>query len=129
MDILNDLVYLLSTYRYPFVFFATILQGPTVMLASGFLLRLGNFTFLPLYLILILGDFVADMLWYWIGYSWAEPFLRRFGYAFGVTHKAFDHMKGIFRRHDTTILFVSKITMGFGFALATLMAAGATRVP
>ena len=38
-------------------------------------------------------------------------------------------MEGVFRRHDTKILFISKITMGFGFAIATIMAAGASKVP
>lgn len=75
------------------------------------------------------ADFVGDILWYWVGYKVAEPFLRRFGHIFGIDHKVFERIEGVFQRHDTKILFISKITMGFGFAIATLLAAGATRVP
>ncbi len=116
-------------YRYPLIFLAVIAEGPVIMLGSGVLLRLGNFDLLPLYLTLVFGDLVADVFWYFVGRYAAEPFLKRFGHFFGVTHEIFEKMEGVFRRHDTKILFVSKITMGFGFALATLIAAGAVRVP
>ncbi len=119
----------LATYRYPFVFFGTIFEGPIVMLASGLVLRLGNFSLVPLYTTLLLGDLTADVIWYWVGRFAAEPFLRRFGHFFGVTREMFQKMEAIYRRHDTKILFISKITMGFGFAIATIMAAGASRVP
>ncbi len=127
--ILGTAVSVLGAYRYPFIFLGALVEGPVLMMASGFLLHLGTFSFLPLYFSLLLGDFVADMIWYWVGRNAAEPFLRRFGHMFGVTREMFLKMESLFRKHDTKILFISKITMGFGFALATLMAAGAARVP
>lgn len=119
----------LATYRYPFVFLGTIFEGPIVMLASGLMLRLGGFSLLPIYTTLLLGDLTADIIWYWVGRGAAEPFLRRFGHFFGVTREIFEKMEGVFRRHDTKILFISKITMGFGFAVPTIMAAGASKIP
>lgn len=126
---LESILPIVAAYKYPLIFFATILQGPTIMTGSGFLLRLGTFSFWPLYIALVLGDLMGDIVWYSVGRRWAEPFLRRFGYIFGITPKIFAKVEGMFERHDTKILFISKITMGFGFALATLMAAGAMRVP
>lgn len=123
------LVGLLAAYQYPIVVIGTILQGPVIMLGGGFLLRLGTFDFWPLYFSLLVGDFIGDIIWYWIGRSAAEPFLRRFGHIFGVTRRVFEKMENAFHQHDAKILFISKVTMGFGFALATLMAAGATKVP
>lgn len=119
----------LAGYRYPLVFLAVLVQGPVIMMGSGILLRLGEFSFLPLYFTLLIADLVGDIIWYFIGRNAAEPFLRRFGYTFGVTREVFLKMGDVFRRHDIKILFISKITMGFGFALTTLMAAGAARVP
>ena len=119
----------LAVYRYPIIFLAVIAEGPVIMLGSGVLLRLGNFDLVPLFLTLLIGDLVADVVWYFVGLYAAEPFLKRFGHIFGVTHEVFEKMEGVFRRHDVKILFISKITMGFGFALATLIAAGAVRVP
>jgi membrane protein DedA with SNARE-associated domain len=116
-------------YRYPLVFATVLVQGPVVMMGTGLLLRLDQFSFWPLYFTLLTADFVGDIIWYFIGRNAAEPFVRRFGHIFGVTHAVFEKMEDLFKRHDTKILFISKITMGFGFALATLMAAGATHVP
>ncbi len=120
---------LLATYRYPLVFASTLFQGPVIMLAGGFLLRLGDFSFWPLYATLVTADFAGDIIWYWIGRKAAEPFIRRFGHIFGITHAVFEKIEGLFNKYHTKILFISKITMGFGFALAVLIAAGATRVP
>ena len=119
----------LAAYRYPFVFLATIFEGPIVMLAGGLMLRLGNFSFPLLYLTLLLGDLTADTVWYWVGRGATEPFLRRFGHFFGITQEVFQKMKDVFHRHDIKILFISKITMGFGFAIPTIMAAGASKIP
>ncbi len=120
---------LLATYRYPLLFTGAFVEGPILMMTSGLLLRLGQFSFFPLYFSLMLGDFFADIVWYAIGRYAAEPFLRRFGHVLGITHKVFEKMEHVFQRHDVKILFISKITMGFGFALATILAAGAVRVP
>lgn len=127
--VLGTLAVTIGTYRYAVVFFSVLLQGPVVMMGTGLLLRLGEFNFWPLYFTLVVADFVGDIIWYFVGKYAAEPFLRRFGYLFGVNRKAFLKNEELFRRHDTKIIFISKITMGFGFAIATLIAAGATRVP
>ena len=99
------------------------------MVGGGMLVRLGEFDFIPLYLTLLLGDLTADILWYFVGRKAANPFIKRFGKFFGITQVAFEKMERVFLKHDTKILFISKVTMGLGFALATLMAAGAVKVP
>jgi membrane protein DedA with SNARE-associated domain len=119
---------LLAAYRYPFAFLGTFVEGPLAMIGGGMLVRLGQFDFLPLYLVLVLGDLSADILWYFLGRFAAKPFINKFGKFFGVTEETFEKMERIFLKHDTKILFISKITMGLGFAIATLMAAGAVRV-
>jgi len=129
MSFFHAVVSFVATYRYPFAFFSVVVEGPIAMVGSGMLYRLGQFDFLPLYIALVSGDLVADMFWYSVGRYAAEPFIRRFGRFFGVTKDVFEKMEEVFRKHDTKILFISKLTMGFGFALATLVAAGAVRVP
>lgn len=119
---------LLGTYRYPAAFFGSLIEGPLAMVGGGMLIRLGQFEFLPLYITLVLGDLVADVIWYLVGHYAAKPFIVRFGKFFGVTIESFIKMERVFLKHDTKILFISKVTMGLGFAIATLMAAGAVRV-
>lgn len=120
---------LIVEYRYLILVPLTILQGPTAMTVGGFFLRLGYFTFWPLYLVLMITELFADAIWYAIGYHGAHSFVRKYGRFFGITEKLVERTKAAFHRHHDKILFLSKITMGFGFALVVLMTAGLTRVP
>jgi len=119
----------LSYYRYLLVFVLTMVEGPMVMVASGILLRLDFFYFWPIYLSLMLGDFMSDLAWYWVGYYSGRRFVERFGKYFSLTPEVIEKVEVFFHRHQDKILFISKITMGFGFAMATLLTAGIVRVP
>jgi membrane protein DedA with SNARE-associated domain len=119
----------LSYYRYLLTFVLAIAEGPMVMVASGILLRLGFFYFWPIYLSLMLGDFAADLAWYWVGFYGGRRFVERFGKYFSLTPEVLERLENFFHKHQDKILFISKITMGFGFAMATLLTAGIVRIP
>jgi membrane protein DedA with SNARE-associated domain len=116
-------------YRYWVLLPLTIIEGPVVMLFCGFIVRLGGLELIPTYFLLMAGDFVGDILWYGIGRYGARSLLERFGYFLSVSLADIDRFERLFRKYSIKILFISKITMGFGFALATLMAAGAAHTP
>lgn len=119
----------LLSYGYTIAYPLAIVEGPVVMLLSGFLVRLGLFSFVPLYLVLIAGDLTGDVIWYWVGRRGAEPLIRKYGRFLSLTTDNVEKAKRFFHDHQGKILFISKITMGFGFAIATLVAAGAAKVP
>ena len=118
----------LGAFRYPLIFLFAIIEGPILMTASGFLLRLGYFEFIPLYGALVLGDFTADVFWYGVGYYGGHHFIKRWGKYFSLTEELVEKISVKFQKHQNKILFFSKITMGLGFALVTLFAAGLSRV-
>ena len=122
-------IQLVLQYRYFIIFPLVILEGPVVMMATGFLYGLGYFSFVPMFLILVFGDLCGDIIWYSVGYFGGMPFILRFGKYFSISEEGIARVKVIFQRHHSTILFISKITMGLGFALVTLVTAGLTRVP
>lgn len=113
---------------YLIVVLGAIVEGPIVMVASGFLLHQGYFILVPLFLALLIGDLIGDIIWYYIGYFFARPFIRKYGTFFGVTLAMFEKAQDLFHRYHVKILLISKITLGFGLAIGTLLAAGATRV-
>ena len=117
-----------SYFKYLILFFAVIFEGPIVMVASGFLYHNGFFDFLPMFFIICAGDLVGDVVWYYIGYYFAEPFVRKYGYIFSIKPEGFEKAKLLFARHHLKILLISKATLGLGMSLAILMAAGATKV-
>ena len=116
-------------YRYPVIFLATIFEGPIIMMLAGIMLRLGVVSLLPIFIVLILGDLVGDIFWYSLGYHFAHPITEKYGKFIGITPEILEKTKLSFHNHQIKILFVSKITMGFGFALAILITAGIAKIP
>ena len=106
-----------------------VIEGPILMVASGFLVLSGFFGLVPAFLVILAGDLLGDVIWYYIGYFFAEPFLRKYGKFFKISPELFEKAKKLFHENHTKILLISKITIGVGMALATLMAAGASHVP
>ncbi len=126
MDI-PELQIFLSQYKYILLFLGLIFEGPILMVAAGFLLHIGVFNFTPMFIAIFVGDMVGDIIWYCVGYFFAEPFLLKYGYFFGVTPEKLEKAKELFKRYQIKILLISKMTLGLGMALATLVAAGATK--
>ena len=129
MHPLQAILDFLSFSRYAVVFVLCIVEGPVVMITTGFLYRLGQFELVPLYFSLMAGDFVADLVWYVIGRFGARKLINRYGHFFNITPEIIDKIEKRFKTYQDKILFISKITMGFGFALATLLVAGMLHVP
>ena len=129
MSWMDQLYSFFNFSKYALVFIGCIVEGPIVMLTSGFLYRLGQFEIVPLYFSLIGGDFVADLGWYAVGRFGARKLINRFGKFLNITPEIIAKIEKRFKVYQDKILFISKITMGFGFALATLIVAGMLHVP
>ncbi len=114
--------------KYPLVFLGALIQGPTMMIGAGLLLHSKVFAVPPFFIALMLGDLTGDVIWYHIGYYFAGPFTSKYGWLFSVSPELFEKAKVTLKHHHKWILFISKVTMGFGMALGTLMAAGAAHI-
>jgi membrane-associated protein len=104
-------------------------EGPWVTLTLGVFVKLGYFSFLPVYGALILGDLIGDAGWYWIGRRYGHRFIDRYGRYFHVTEEGVARMTRLFHRYKDSILFLSKISNGLGLDIVTLTTAGMVRIP
>jgi len=104
-------------------------EGPILSMIGGVLIKLGYFSFLPIYIALMAGDLIGDVIWYYIGRFYGHRFIARFGKYFDLTEESVTKVTKIFHRYKHHILVISKITNGFGFALVTLMTAGMVKIP
>ena len=129
MPFASPIISWLLAFRYPIAYPLAIVEGPVVMMLCGLLVRVGFFSFWPIYFILMAGDLTGDVLWYLVGRHGARSFVDNYGHFFSITEENVEKTEQFFQDNQTKILFISKITMGFGFALATLIAAGAAKVP
>jgi len=124
----NFLLFLVD-YKYILLFLAVIIEGPILMVASGILVHSKFFNLTTAFWVILAGDLVGDIIWYYVGLFFARPFIKKYGKFVKITPEKFEKAKELFNKYHVKILLISKITIGFGMSLATLMAAGATRVP
>lgn len=118
-----------GTYKYLFLILAAVIEGPVISMIAGALLRTGDLLLVPTFIVLFTGDLIGDTIWYAIGYYDDDRFVRRFGIYINTTEEEVATMKRVFKKYHEGILLFSKTTTGFGFALATLIVAGMTRIP
>lgn len=118
-----------TTFKYLLLFIGVIVEGPILMVVCGFFLRLGVLDLLPVFLVLFAGDLLADSFWYFVGARFGERFFEKHGGLFGLTTERFVRVKELFHRFHDGILFISKVTIGFGMAIGILVVAGASRLP
>ena len=114
---------------YGLVFLIAAAEGPIISILLGVLIKLGYFAFIPSYAAVIAGDIFSDTVWYYIGRYFASAFIKHYGKYFGVTDDNISKVKHIFHKYNFPILFISKITNGFGLSLAVLLTAGTVRIP
>lgn len=122
------LLALIATYRYLVLVPAALLAGLPVCMVSGVAIRIGLLSFWIAYPLLMLGEIIGDVAWYWIGYLWGERFARRFGKYVGINEASVAKAEELFLTYNQRILISSKLTTGFGLAIPILFTAGLSRV-
>ncbi|MES2216078.1 MAG: DedA family protein [Patescibacteria group bacterium] len=126
------LIHLIQTHAvlvYGVIILISFVEGPILAVFCGILVHVGDIPLVPIYIALMVGDLIGDVVWYSIGYFYGHRFIRRFGKYFSITEKEVAVVDKIFHTHKNYILIISKITMGFGFALVTLVTAGMVKIP
>jgi membrane protein DedA with SNARE-associated domain len=113
---------------YAAIVLICFVEGPILTVLSGILIKVGGLPLIPLYLALMLGDLIGDVVWYWIGRKAGHPFVRRFGKYFSIEEAEIAAVTKIFHKYHEWILIISKVTMGLGFAIVTLFTAGMVRI-
>lgn len=127
-DLLPHLWAFLASSKYILLFAGSYIEGTVVMLTGGVLVRLGQVEFWPTYVALLAGDFLADIMWYFIGYFGARKAVLRWGHLADLTPAVLEKIEKRFHTYHTWVLVISKLTMGFGLAAGTLMVAGMMRI-
>jgi membrane protein DedA with SNARE-associated domain len=116
------MIHLLLTYKYIILIPLAIIEGPIVTVICGFLVTLGFFNPLLVYVVMVMGDIVGDGSIYYIGYSG-----KRFLKYFRVTEEKLEKAKTFFHENHKKAIMMSKLVHGIGFT--GLVAAGASHVP
>jgi len=119
------LLSLIDQLKYFGIFAGAFIEGPTVGLIAGFFSRLHYLNFFTAYLVHVSGDFLADSIYYAIGYSGSKKILSYFTRWFNIPMDKAEKTKKIFYEHPCKIIIIGKLTHILG--LPILVGAGLAR--
>ena len=115
-------------YGYFIVAPAAFVLGPVIGLVCGFLLKTGTLSLIPTCISLAVGELGGDVFWYWLGYAHGDKVVHGPGKYIGITKEGVEQAKQLFHKNHDRIVFISKITGGFGFSTAIFFTAGLSRI-
>jgi membrane protein DedA with SNARE-associated domain len=124
----QEIIGLLTAYKYFFLFPVSIIEGPIITVLAGFLSSLGLLNLFFAYVAVVAGDIVGDSLYYLLGYYGKDGFLLRgWGRSLGITKERLEQLEKHFEKHSGKTLIIGKLTHAVG--IVALIAAGTARVP
>ena len=121
----NALSYVIAG-GYIIMFVGMIFEGPVITAAAAFAAALGYFNIFYVLLLAILGDLVADVAYYCIGYFGRIAVVEKYGHRFGLSTARMEHLERLLHRHPGKTLLVLKLIPGI--ATPGLMMVGATHM-
>lgn len=118
-------VLLLTTYGYAFLFPLSIFEGPILTVIGGFLSTMGIMNAFAVYLVVVAGDVVGDLIFYIVGRTGGVWFHQVSSF-FRITPEKIEQATRFFNTHSKKALVFSKVFHGVG--VAGLLAAGMLKV-
>ena len=114
-------------HGYPLMFLAMLIEGPIVTAAASFGAAFGYFNIFIVFILSILGDVMADVIYYAVGYSGRIMVVQKFGRRFGLTEERIRKVEALLNSHPNKTLIALKLTP----ILPTpgLMIVGTSRMP
>lgn len=125
---MDGVIALVIHYKYFILFPLAALEGPAVSLVAGLLISLGYLEALPAFLIILLGDFIPDLAYYYIGrHVHSRNLLERFSKHLSFLSQHMPLLEMLWHQHGRKTMFVSKLA--YGLSTPLLISAGLTNLP
>ena len=111
---------------YIVMFIGMLLEGPMTTAAASFAAALGYFNIWIVLVLAILGDLVADVVYYAIGYVSRTAVIEKYGHRFGLSTHRMEKMEHLLKTHPGKTLVVIKLAPLL--PVPGLMMVGATHI-
>ncbi|MFA6991903.1 MAG: DedA family protein [Candidatus Gracilibacteria bacterium] len=114
----------LSQHIYILFFIAGIIEGPIASTLAGFLSAHGYMHFGWAYFVMLMGDEVADTIYYLIGFLGREKVVKKYGKYLKIRWEDIEKVERLFENHPAKTIITAKIThiLGVPFLLAAGLA-------
>ncbi len=115
-------------YKYLVLFPIAAAEGLVVSLAAGYLVYMGVLHIVPTYIILILGDFIPDTIYYYIGrLGDHKKIIEKYGGKMKFIKGGFGTIEHLWQTHPRKTMIFAKVT--YGVSIPFLLSAGLFKVP
>lgn len=119
---METLLFFIQEYGYLFLFFATLLEGETVVALAGFVAYEGYLSLQTVIVVAFLGGMLGDQLLFYFGRFRGKQFIE-------ARPKFKEKIKGVYRlieRYPDLLIFGSRFMYGFRLLIPTAL--GTSRV-
>ncbi len=114
---------LIIEYRYWILFPLAAFEGPVTGFIVGTLVALGYFNVIAAYSILLLGDIIPDVTYYFVGrFGEKKSFVKNILSKIGVAEEHFSIIRNLWLNHTGKTMFFSKLA--YGLSTPFLISAG-----
>jgi membrane protein DedA with SNARE-associated domain len=103
-----------------------VIEGPIVSIFTGFLSAQGYFPWYTAIALLVAGDLIGDLSYYWIGYTGSTPLIRLARHA-GLRRTLTPELRSGLTHNAAQMLFIGKWTHTIGCLV--LIGSGMLRIP
>ena len=118
----------IENYKYLAIFLIAVFEGPLVCLFAGFLVFSGYLSIIPTYITIVLGDFIPDVVYYFIGvYGDKKKLIEKYGSKFNFISANINLLKKLWHEHGRKTMFFSKLA--YGLSTPFLISAGLVKMP
>ena len=100
--------------KYPAIFLGAFIEGPTVALIVGVLVKLKVINLGIGFLLHVIGDFSADFMYYGIGLVGGRKFLHKIASFFRFSLEEMEQIKFKVTKHSWKLILIGKITHFLG---------------
>ncbi|MDP3779458.1 MAG: VTT domain-containing protein [bacterium] len=114
-------------YGYFLFLIAVVLEGPLVTAAAGVAAALGYYNIYVIIALSVLGDLIADTVYYTIGYWSRKTLITRYGSYVGLTHERVASLERLLHYHAGKALVVIKLSPVI--PIPGLIMIGSMRIP
>lgn len=125
---LEFVLHLPVIYKYVAILFIAFFEGPLISLASGFLVYTGFLSIIPAYIVLVLGDIIPDIFYYFAGRFGAKTkFVIKYRTRFPIIGNHLEIAKKLWQRHPGKTMLLTKFA--YGLSTPLLISSGLVGMP
>lgn len=123
----HDAVVWVTTHGYFLILLAMIIEGPVITAAATFVVALGYFSLPLVFLFSVLGDLIADIIFYAIGYTGRLALIERIAPKLGLSIARIHKLEKQLHTHSGKT--IAAIKLNPITPMPGLMLIGALRLP